>query len=198
MIINGFRDGEPFSEHVIEIVTGHRSMEIREIRNYLHHPDASATCLFEIGPQSYSKIDVAMRRGDLRASVAIDISDEGAISVEHNGVQLEPLRHSGGSPVLFDGPTPMFDWVNAVIMLGICDGETLRVPVHVIDIRTGGVILTAFTFRRTDNLITIAKGIDPIADSEIILDRENFQIDRYCSGGCSYRFPKVREETDEE
>jgi hypothetical protein len=192
LTILSFRDGEPFSEHVVAIAHHDRSMEVRELRNMLHQPDALATCIFELQPRNYLRVDMQIRRGSQRSHRMIAVNEtERRVSVEHNGHMTQHF-YINSDLILLDGPSPMFDWANAIMLLGICDGETFTVPVYVMNVQSGQLAETSYTFHRNRERITVRKGVDSLADSEIVLSPDSFGINVYYSGG--FRFQTIEEE----
>jgi hypothetical protein len=192
LTITSFRDGEPFSEHAIAIAHRDRSMEIRELRNVLHQPETLVTRIFELQPHNYLRADLQIRRGSHRLQMVVDWNEgEKIVTVVHNG-QVAQESKIGNDPFLLDGPSPMFDWANAIMLLGICDGETFTVPVHVMNVQSGQLAATTYTFRRNDQRISVQKGIDSLADSELVLSPDSFGIGVYYSGG--FRYQTIDEE----
>jgi hypothetical protein len=190
--IMSFRDGDPISEQVVAIAHNVRSMEIRELRNILHQPDSLATCIFELQPRNYLYVDMQLRRDDQRSRIMVRVSEiERSVVVEHNGHVTQQFD-CNNDLILLDGPSPMFDWANAIMLLGICDGESFTVPVHVIDVQSGQLSPATYTFHRNDQRIRVQKGIDSLADSEIVLSPDSFEINVYYSGG--YRYQNIEEE----
>jgi hypothetical protein len=192
LTITSFRDGEPFSDHVVAIAHNDRSMEIRELRNVLHQPDALVTCIFELQPRNYLRADMQIRRGSQRSRMVVDWNEaERIVRVTHNDQVIQQC-HIDNEPFILDGPSPMFDWANAIMLLGICDGETFTVPVHVMNVQSGLLAATIYTFQRNEQRIIVQKGIDSLADSELVLSSESFGINFYYSGG--FHFQAVEEE----
>ena len=188
MVIRAVRDGDLFSEHAAAVTHGPRTIEIREIRVFAHYRDALATCEFEIRSGRYSSVELQSQRGSVRSTTMILTSDDRKITAIHDGRPVQEIVHPGSGQILFDGPNPLFDWANAVLMLGIIDGEEIAATVYVIDPRTGSIAPSEYRFRRTGSLITVRKGTDPIFDSQIRMPGEGFGIMEHRSSGLRYYF----------
>jgi hypothetical protein len=171
-LIKAYADGNLLSEHVVSVMshTGRPEMDLREIRNYAEYVDARAHCHMVIRPDRFASIDIDLIRWGERSVASVQVDDERMITSRFNGgvphVQPADARY----PVLFDGPSILFDFANAFMILGLASGEELRAPVNVVDVRGGVLYTTMYSFRRSDAVITISKGADPADDTEITLD----------------------------
>lgn len=88
---------------------------------------------------------------------------------------------------LFDGPNPMFDYFNAVMMLGLLDGESVVKKVHAINWSTGDLIPCEYVFSRTGNVIDIQKP-DFLGNSKITLSEKDSGLLEYESPEEVYKF----------
>lgn len=193
MNITAYRDREKFSEHVIAIERGPRTLEIQEIINFVTDPHALTTCIMTVRTEGYTTIDMQIKRATSQSSLQIDVSTDHLVTVKMNGLLTHMLAHTIAGPVLFDGPSPMFDWTNAIMIIGMRDGEEIHIPVYVIDWRVGRLITSEYKFKRRGNRIAINKGLDVLSDSEIAMAETSEVGDIYYSGGYSYLFQGARE-----
>lgn len=171
-VIKAYIDGELLSEHVVSVQssTTRPEMDLREIRNFASHADARAHCHLVIRPDRFESIDIELSRWGDRSIASIRVDDEKTINATFNGVHQEEVLADTRYPVLFDGPSILFDFANAFMILGLGSGEELRAPVNIIDIRGARLSTALYSFRRDESIITILKGADPADDAEIVLD----------------------------
>ena len=198
-LIRAYVNGEMLSEHVVSVKASseRREMDLREIRNYAEHSDARAHCHMVILPDRFASIDVELGRWGERNGANIVVDDERTIDASFSDGSAQRLFGDSRYPVLFDGPSILFDFANAFMILGIASGEELRAPVNVIDVRGAHLYSTVYSFRRQDGVITIAKGTDPADDSEIVLD-DQLVGPRTCrSRGIVYVFGEESRGSDE-
>lgn len=198
-VIKAYIDGELLSEHVVSVQasTERREMDLREIRNYAEHVDARAHCHMVILPDRFASIDLDLSRWGERAVASVRVDDERLVSAAFSDGSRHEHYADSRYPVLFDGPSVLFDFANAFMILGIASGEELRAPVNVIDIRGEHVSTVTYGFRRTDAIISISKGADPADDTEITLD-DQLQGPRTCrSRGIVYVFGEESRASDE-
>jgi hypothetical protein len=198
-LIKAYSDGNLLSEHVFSVVS-HASrpeMDLREIRNFAEYADARGHCHMVVLPDRFASIDIDLSRWGERSIASISIDDDRFITASFNGDGRQEVIADSRFPVLFDGPSILFDFANAFMILGISSGEELRAPVNVIDLRGGHLYTTVYSFRRLDGVITISKGADPSDDTEITLD-DQFVGPRTCrSRGIVYVFGEATMEEDE-
>jgi hypothetical protein len=173
-LIKAYTDGELLSEHVVSVQanTERHEMDLREIRNFVHHPDARAHCHMVILPDRFESIDIDLSRWGERSVASVRVDEERIIRASFGGGARRDHAADTRFPVLFDGPSILFDFANAFMILGIGSGEELRAPVNIIDLRGGYLYTTTYGFRRNEAVITISKGADPADDTEITLDEE--------------------------
>lgn len=171
-VIKAYIDGELLSEHVVSVQssTTRPEMDLREIRNFARHTDARAHCHLVIRPDRFESIDIELSRWGDRSIASVHVDEEKMITATFNGVRQEAIAADVRYPVLFDGPSILFDFANAFMILGLGSGEELRAPVNILDMRGAHLSTALYSFRRDDSIITILKGADPADDAEIVLD----------------------------
>ena len=149
-------------------------------------------------PDRFASVDLELGRWGERSIASVRVDDERIVTAAFNGGARQELAADSRFPVLFDGPSILFDFANAFMILGIASGEELRAPVNVIDVRGGHLSTSHYSFRRDEAVITILKGTDPADDTEIVLD-ETHSGPRTCrSRGVVYVFgEETRGEEDE-
>lgn len=189
-LIKAYVDGDLLSEHVVNVEANpvRSEMDLLEIRNYVGHPDARAQCHMVILADRFASIDLDFSRFGERSIASVRIDEHHVVDAAFNSNVSHQTIADNRYPVLFDGPSILFDFANAFMILGLATGEDLRAPVNVIDIR-GAILSTSFySFRRNGSVITISKGADPADDTEITLD-ERHEGPRKCrSRGIVYVF----------
>jgi hypothetical protein len=198
-LIKAYIDGELLSEHVVSVQasTTRPEMDLREIRNFARHGDARAHCHLVILPDRFESIDIELSRWGERSVASVRVDEEKMINAHFNGTVHREVAGDARYPVLFDGPSILFDFANAFMILGIASGEELRAPVNVLDVR-GGVLSTAmYSFRRDESVITILKGADPADDAEITLDEQGSGPRSCRSRGVVYIFGEESRAGDE-
>ncbi|MBC8146324.1 MAG: hypothetical protein H7X80_12125 [bacterium] len=189
-LIKAYIDGELLSEHVVSVEANadRREMDLLEIRNYTRYADARAQCHMIIVPDRFASIELDLSRFGERSLATVAIDDERIVDASFNGTINQRRIADNRYPVLFDGPSILFDFANAFMILGLSSGEELRAPVNVIDVRGSYLSTSFYSFRRNDAVITISKGADPADDTEITLD-DNHVGPRMCrSRGIVYVF----------
>lgn len=198
-LIKAYVDGELLSEHVVSVQasTSRHDMDLREIRNFARHADARAHCHMVILPDRFESIDMELSRWGERSIASVRVDEERIVNATFNGVVRQEHAADTRYPVLFDGPSILFDFANAFMILGIASGEELRAPVNVIDVRGAYLYTSLYSFRRDDGVITIHKGADPADDTEITLD-DQYTGPRTCrSRGVVYVFGEESRAGDE-
>lgn len=176
-------DGRHLQDRFLRLEASGAGLEVYEVQKNLADSGADATCSFGVelrgGRMAYSWLDLRFRRGARRSVTRVEVRDDCSLFVCHNGVEYS--YPTVDDRILLDGPSPMFDWVTAVMIVGVADGEKWEVPVYVVDPDTGSIRRRLYGLRREGLCITIAKGLDPFSDSVIELEE----------GGLSPRFQRV-------
>lgn len=186
MTIHLYRGDDPIGEQVYRFEPLERAWEVRQIARSTEHPDASSTCILTVMPDRYASVDVRLRRGSERVSLQVMVDEQRTLVLDAGDRRTE---HSvADTRVLFDGPGPIFDCINAVLILGICDGEEMLLPIHALDPEQGIIRRKLYRFSRHGRTISIAKGIDPLGDARILLDEDGFGVVAYQAAGYRYRF----------
>lgn len=96
------------------------------------------------------------------------------------------LTFAKSEPVLFDGPNPMFDYLNAVEILKMTPSDIQTKKVNIIDWTSGENETMMFTFKRTEHKVEIDKG-DENFNSIFFLNKTTL-IEIYTTKNESYEF----------
>jgi hypothetical protein len=176
-----FRNEEHLQDLVVSVETGEHSLEFRELRRSTEHPGARTTCSFTVGPDRYRVIDVRFMRGADKSRTLVEVESGGVVHVHHN--KSGRSFQCRDTPLLFDGPGALFDYVNVMMILGLPPGTECTAPVHIIDHRSGELIRTTYHFKWNENRVAIHKGVDVLADSELVFIPDTYAIAEYLAGG---------------
>lgn len=176
-----FRDGDHLQDLVVSVEPGSKRIEFQELRRSTEHPSARTTCSFVVAPDRYHSIDVRFLRGSEKSRTLVDVESSGAVHIHHNRSGRSFQCHD--TPLLFDGPGALFDYVNVVLILGLKRQEEVSAPVHIIDHRSGELIRSIYHFSWDDDVVSIRKGVDVLADSHIVFVPGTFVLAEYHSGG---------------
>ncbi len=153
-----FVDGNLLETQSYTFSQSNRRRAISEQGSFERHPDVHASCEFELSPRGYAAVQVRFEHGEVKVAMSL-VRTGDQIALDFNGTQSEltPALTADGM-LLLDGPNPMFDYQNALQLLGLRNGESRTVPVHIIDYQNGRLIRSDYTFhRQSDSQIVIDK-----------------------------------------
>lgn len=175
-------------DQVYSIHNCDKGFEVQGASNSLIYPDARCTSVLNVRPRHYSTAQIVLHRGGVRREIDIRMCDDRTAQLTVDGIAMTGSQWDRENDVhfLLDGPNPMFDFINTIMMLGVCEGDRLRVPVHVIDWRAGALIRTEYLFSRTGYVVHIQKGLDPHDDSRVIIDPDLLGLIGYQTAGYVY------------
>lgn len=187
-------DGRCVQHQEYQVEQADRRIHIRETGTFPDHPPVTALCEFVAGPEGYHSIDIAFHApdGGMEVSVHRESNDEVAVTMNDGSPSPVPIADADGI-IYFDGPNPMFDYVNAVLLMGIQDGETRTVMVNVLEWSSGTVVQCPYTFSRSAETISIRKDVGMIVEAELVLENDGGGIARYRLGKEEYSFAPAAE-----
>jgi hypothetical protein len=160
---------ETFSERVISI---HQKSEFVSGESKLE-------CNYTINPRGYIRVEVNSNENSLR----IRLIDEDKLEVYHNGKFKEYIEIHREDTVLFDGPSPFFDYFNYMYFVAV-ENEIVTRSVFVPDVITGNLLKKKYSFLKQGNVIHIKKD-----GKEAEIETTNgYQMLAYKCGELSYVF----------
>lgn len=180
-------DNELLQEQEYRLVAGNRNWYVSEEGKFINKPEMKAKCEFNITPNGYSGVRIQLNSP--QKNITYEITGSRGKNYTYFFRQEDDMQ-SGEIDLeekLFDGPNPMFDYFNAVVMLGLTDGESVVRKVNVINWDTGKLIPCEYTFKRKGNVIEIKKP-DFLGNSRITLSEEDLGLLEYESPGEIYKF----------
>lgn len=186
MTARALEKGAHTQDQTYRIERDEKHVKVEEVGTFVGKPDVSAKCVFTATPKGYPYICIEFQNEAFASKIEIGVSDDGNITLVHNGSVKEELPHSG-EMLFFEGPNPMFDFINATLLLALQDGESKAVKVYGIDWSEGKLEPAQYTYARIGTLITVDKGT-PDENSAITLSPETFAIMAYKSGASEYAF----------
>ncbi len=150
------RNGEVNQHQCYTIEQGNKSLSIQEHATIEGNKSIAIDCLFSITPAGYSDISLSVAR-DGNISHKLDFTHHSSESSKMvvNGVGSDVELN--GEMILLDGPNPMFDYANAMYLLGIQDMEICIRTVNVLDWNTGVFYPLEYEFSKKENTISINK-----------------------------------------
>lgn len=179
-----FIDGKVFQTERFNVQQFEGALEIEEIGNFVNQPDTIARAFFRIEPSGYKYVTIEFQQKGvaLRAEAYIENVVRVFLNRELKIEQAitEPL-------ILFDGPNPMFDVVNATRLLQLKDDETISKSVFSIDWQTGDLYTDKHIFTRNGNQVVINKG-DEIGVSQFEFVAWNDKLHTYSFGKERFEF----------
>ncbi len=182
-------DGRCVQHQQYQVEQADRRIHIRESGTFPDHPSVTALCEFVAEPEGYRSIGIAFHspEGGMQVSVNRESKDEAAVAMNDGAPSPVPIADADGI-IYFDGPNPMFDYVNAVLLMGIQDGETRTVAMNVLEWATGAIVQCPYTFSRNGRAISIRKDTGEIVEAELLLESEAGGIGGYRLGREHYSF----------
>ncbi len=180
-------DNELLQEQEYKLIAGNRSWYVSEEGKFIDRPDVKAKCEFNLTPNGYSGVRIQVDTPQKNISYEITGANKNKYTYffrEEDNMQSGEVNLEEN---LFDGPNPMFDYFNAVMMLGLLDGESVVKKVHAINWSTGDLIPCEYVFSRTGNVIDIQKP-DFLGNSKITLSEKDSGLLEYESPEEIYRF----------
>jgi hypothetical protein len=179
-------DGLDVLEQFHTVDSGIRSLEINQVWRSLDRAKASGDCSYSFAPDGFQLVALRARRTNIANSVTMQ-SSGGYISVERNGDERARIPAPAGE-ILFDVDDPFVDWINCIMIVGLCRGETLDRPVHYLDIASGSIACATYRFEWRESEIVIIKSPDPRRDCRLVLQEDGFRLQRAASRGFNYEY----------
>ena len=131
--------------------------EYEEVGTFLSNPSILAKARIRLVDNEYDEVEIEFDNGTLASHVLLKRQGRSNVfDLFHNG-NLTNSYQLNVDNFLFEGPNPMFDFVNATKVLEIKDGETLNENVFPINWVDGSLRVDQQAFQRTADTIRIAK-----------------------------------------
>ena len=181
------QDNELLQEQEYKLIAGSRSWYVSEEGKFTGRPDIKTKCEFDLTPNGYRGVRIQLDTPQKNISYEITGSNGNKYTYffrEEDDMQSGEVSLDEN---LFDGPNPMFDYFNAVMMLGLVDGESVVKKVNAINWSTGDLIPCEYTFTRNGNVIDIQKP-DFLGNSRITLSEKDAGLLEYESPEEIYKF----------
>lgn len=140
------------------VEVGNRFVEVAQSYRTEDRPDVLVRRTFVARPWGFERVVLSMSgpAGEARAEAECEQGRELAF-VTHLGRRGGCKVATSRGFTLFDGQGPLFDYVNAFLVLGVCEGESVEHRVNRLDVESGLVEAVTYTFRRTRSSLEIAK-----------------------------------------
>jgi hypothetical protein len=159
---------------------------ITEIGRFISDPNSEPLCVITVDEEGYKKIHISIKSNRLNTSLDIERIEVGKYAVKFNGQKKSELIFAKNEQVLFDGPNPMFDYLNVVEILKMTSSDIKTKKVNIIDWTSGENEPMMFTFKRNDNKVEIDKG-DENFNSSFFLNKFTL-IENYTTKNEFYEF----------
>jgi hypothetical protein len=180
------RDDETVIEQTYRFESGRRSLEVDQLWQSVDGTDAHGGASYGFDPDGCHELRLHGRRRGISSILSIEAVDHRVV-LRSDGIGDVVLDISAPS-FLFDCNDPMIDWINAVMILGLCDGEEMVQSVYSVDLDARALRPRPVRFRREGRTITIEKGADPRNDCRLLLDESSFALLEAESAGFRYRY----------
>lgn len=181
------RNGEINQQQSYTFEQRTKSLSITESATVEGQNGLLINCLFSISPKGYSDISLSiMRNGTVSHKLEFAHSNSNISTMIVNGTSSTVELNE--EMLLLDGPNPMFDYANAMYLMGMQNMETCTRTVHALDWNTGEFYPMEYEFSKKDNIISVNKK-DIGITGEILLDEtEGYIKEASYSNGEHYYF----------
>jgi len=181
------KNGQLSQQQVYTFEHSSRCITISEQATVESNKNIDIQCRFSVAATGFSAISLSVAK-DGNTSHELDFthhrSDGNAMTV--NGVSSD-VEFSEGM-VMIDGPNPLFDYANAMYLIGIQNQETCTHTVHALNWGKGIFYPMEYEFSKRDNTIIINKKDFGIT-GEITLDpKTQFMTEAVYTNGEQYSF----------
>ncbi len=175
-----------------------KTIRVRESGRFPEHPGVAAQCEFVTEPEGYHSIDVHLQHPKGSTAVHVHRKSESEVEIAMNGGDNIPISITNSDGIAyFDGPNPMFDYVNAILLMGIQDGEDRTIMMNVLQWTTGEIMQLPYTFSKNNGVISIRKDLGEIVEAKIFLDNDGGGMQRYRIAQEEYLFASAEGEHTE-
>jgi hypothetical protein len=182
------RNGSQIQEQYYEVKPDSGCWKVKETGRFTGHPASLGTCEFTIIPNRYKEIKIEFLHGDNKINTKVDIFRDGRCRITNNDslLKYEPVTRNGRI-ILFEGPNPMFDYYNGMVVLGLSDNEKRRVSVNILDWVNANIVPLNYTYRREKNKLIVDKH-QMLPESIFYLPQNEEDTLMYSSGSdeCSF------------
>lgn len=180
-------DNELLQEQEYRLIARKGNWYVSEEGKFINRPDVKAKCEFNLTPLGYSGIRIQVNTP--QKNITYEITGHSGKNYtyffrEEDDMQSGEVDLDGK---IFDGPNPMFDYFNALLMIGLEEGKTATKKVNAINWSTGELIPCDYKFTRTGNVIEIEKP-DFLGNSKITLSEKDFGLLEYEGPEEIYKF----------
>lgn len=155
-----YEQEQPVQHQIYDIHNGEGFWEIKEQGEFPTNESIAARCDFRVSPKGYERLSVQFHHPSMDVTCDVQLLKGNWCELTHNGntnrIQIEP----GNCPILFDGPNPLFDYMNAILLLGLPDGGREDAVVQVLDWGNGNVIPVNYSFERQGQTVEITRDCD--------------------------------------
>ncbi|MBK9247935.1 MAG: hypothetical protein IPM69_07450 [Ignavibacteria bacterium] len=151
------RDGQLSQQQVYTVEHSKQCVTIQEQATVESNKGIDIQCRFSVTPRAgFSAISLSVAK-DGQTSHALDFTHHAAdgTAMTVNGVSTAVEFEEG--MVLVDGPNPLFDYANAMLLIGIQNQETCTHTVHALNWSKGIFYPMEYEFTKRDNTILINK-----------------------------------------
>lgn len=164
-----------------DIHSGEGFWEVKEQGEFPADPSIAAQCDFRVTPKGYEWLSVQFRHPSLNVTCDVQLLKDNWCELTHNGAINRLQIEAGQGPILFDGPNPLFDYMNAILLLGLPDGGRQDAVVQVLDWGGGNVIPVNYSFERRGQTVRVSKDCDFLPGSTFELGA-SLELLRHTSG----------------
>ncbi len=159
---------------------------ITEIGRFIAEPKAEPLCIIVYDSLGYKEVKISFRSEKLNIKIEIERVDSKKFKVSFNDQKKTELSFGESEQVLFDGPNPIFDYINVVEILKMQNNHIKKEIVKTIDWSSGVLESISYTFKTEQKKVTVDKG-DENFDSVFYL-HDSMLISNYCTKHEVYDF----------
>ena len=161
--------------------------EYREVGTFLSNPSIVAKARIRLVDRQYDEIEIEFDNGTLASHVLLKRQgDSNVFDLYHNKILVNSYRFNVDE-VLFEGPNPMFDFINATKVLDIEDNRPLTKNVFPIYWLNGSIGVEEQTFQKTADTVRITKST-PFRVAEFSIGSVAHEITSYRQNNEFYIF----------
>lgn len=180
------RNGEIKQQQSYTFEQGSKSLKIHEQATLEGNKSIAINCLFSISPKGYSDISISVAKdGNISHTLEFEYNNSNSTMVV-NGINRDVELNE--EILLLDGPNPMFDYANAIYLMGMQNMETCTRTVHALNWNTGEFYPLEYEFSKIDNIISVHKKEMGITGQIVLDETKGYIKEASYSNGEHYYF----------
>jgi hypothetical protein len=162
---------------------------ITEIGKLIANPTSEPLCVIVFDEIGYKKIHISFISDNLNTKLDIQRTRDKNFSLVFNSENKSEISFQENEFVLFDGPNPMFDYINTVEILKMGSNDSKKANVKIIDWSSGAIEPIDFVFKTEQKKVVVDKG-DENFNATFYLD-DSTLIRNYTTKHEEYEFELV-------